>query len=554
MPMKWKHIGHYRKLLRLLIKSARMGVSERKYFEPALLAETPLDPEAAARAEALSKEFEKLGPSYIKLGQFLSTRADILPGFILRALSRLQDNVEPFDYAVVERIVTSELGVRLSKAFSAFEKEPLASASLSQVHRARLRNGRQVAVKVQRPGIREKMFEDIEAMHSIAGIVDRTTRVGKRLRFGSMLDEFRKASARELDFKVEAAQMIQLKHNLTKFKRIVLPAPVQEYTTSGVLTMDYLAGRKITELTPFSRTEIDCSRLADELFAAYLHQVLINGFYHADPHPGNLLITEDHNIALIDLGMVARIPVRVQQKLLQFIFDLNQGNGDEAARHLLDISRTAYDYDEKSYFQKMNDLVAKYQGIAAGPLEIGRIVLEITKVCAVSGVIYPMDLTLLGKALMSLDQAAKILDPGFDPNKAIRVHAGGILRKRMRRDINSKRVMTAILDTEELVTMMPERLNAFLEKLANNKLSLNIEALDEKYLMTGLQKIANRLTTGLILAALIVGAALMMNVETHFMLWGYPGFAMIAFLVAGLGGLVLIFNIMFQDETTRRKQ
>jgi ubiquinone biosynthesis protein len=552
--MKWKHIRHHHKLLRLMIKSARMGISERKYFEPALLTETRLDPEAAARAEALSKELEALGPSYIKLGQFLSTRADILPAFIRSALARLQDRVEPFDYLTVEHIVSSELGVRLSKAFSAFEKQPIASASLSQVHLARLRDGRQVAVKVQRPGIREQIFEDIRAMHSIAGIVDRTTRLGKRLRFGSMLEEFRKASARELDFQVEAAQMIQLKHNLKKFKRIVLPAPVEAYTTASVLTMDYMAGRKITELTPFSRTEIDCGGLADELFAAYLHQVLIDGFYHADPHPGNLLITGDHNIALIDLGMVARIPVRVQNRLLQFIFDLNQGNGPEAARHLLDISRTAYDYDEEGYLRKMTDLVAKYQNIAEGPLEIGRIVLEITKICAVSGVIYPMELTLLGKTLMSLDQTAKILDPGFDPNKALREHAGSMMRKRMRRDINSKRVMTAILDAGELVTMMPERLNAFLEKLANNELSFNIEALDEKYLMTGFQKIANRLTTGLILAALIVGAALMMNFQTRFMIWGYPGFAMIAFLIAGLGGLILIFKIMFQDETPRRKQ
>ncbi len=552
--MRYKHIKHYRNLIRLVIRSGRLGYTDRKYFMPGMLEDTPLDPEATARAEALSLELEKMGPSYIKLGQFLSTRADFLPKFVLSALARLQDQVEPFGFETVEQIVASELGVRLSKAFSTFDPHPIASASLSQVHHARLRDGREVAVKVQRPGIREQICEDIEAMQKIAGIVDRTTKIGKRFRFLSMLEEFKKASARELDFNVEAAQMIQLKRNLSKFKRIVLPEPVLRYTTASVLTMDFLSGRKITELTSVGRTEIDYAGLADELFAAYLHQVLINGYYHADPHPGNLLITEDHRIALIDLGMVATIPIQIRNKLLQFVFDLNEGNGAQAARHLLDISRTAYDYDEQGFLRMMNELVARYQNIAEGPNEIGRIVLDITTICAACGVMYPTDLSLLGKALLNLDRAAKIIDPGFDPNSAIRVHVGGIMRKRMRRDINSKRMMSAILDTGELVTMLPERLNAFLDKLANNELSFNIEALDEKYLMTGFQKIANRLTTGLILAALIVGAALMMNIQTGFTLWGYPGFAMIAFLIAGLGGLVLIFKIMFQDETTRRKQ
>ncbi len=552
--MRLKYFKHYRNLLRLLIRSSHLGYSDRRYFAPGLLEDIPLDPETVARAEALSLELEKLGPSYIKLGQFLSTRTDLLPKFLLSALARLQDQVEPFAFATVERIVASELGVRLSKAFSEFDPHPVASASLSQVHRARLRGGREVAVKVQRPGIRERISEDIAAMRKIAGWIDRSTRVGKRFRFVGMLEEFSKASARELDFKGEAAQMLQLKRNLSKFKRIVLPEPVLNYTTASVLTMDYLDGCKITDLTPIGRTEIDCAGLADELFAAYLHQVLINGFYHADPHPGNLLITKDHKIALIDLGMVATVPVQVRNKLLQFVFDLNEGDGTQAARHLLDISRTAYDYDEQAYFNQMNALVSKYQNIAEGPNEIGRIVLDITSICAASGVIYPTDLSLLGKALLNLDRAAKTIDPQFDPKTATRVHVGGIMRKRMRRDLNSKRMLSAILDTGELVAMLPERLNAFLDKLANNELSLNIEALDEKYLMTGFQKVANRLTTGLILAALIVGAALMMNIQTGFTLWGYPGFAMIAFLIAGLGGMVLIFKIMFQDEATRRKR
>ena len=200
--------------------------------------------------------------------------------------------------------------MRLSKAFADFDSTPLAAASLGQVHRAQLRDGRPVAVKVQRPGIRQVILEDLEAFSEMATLIDKHTEVGRRFAFHDMLEEFRKTLLRELDYRREALNLVTLANNLRSYQRLVIPQPVDDYTTSRVLTMDYVRGTKITDLSPLARIELDDQALADDLCKAYLDQILVDGFFHADPHPGNLLITDDGRLALLDLGMVARIDPR----------------------------------------------------------------------------------------------------------------------------------------------------------------------------------------------------------------------------------------------------
>ncbi|RJQ87517.1 MAG: AarF/ABC1/UbiB kinase family protein [Desulfobacteraceae bacterium] len=551
--MAWPDLKRYSDLIGLFLQFGWLETRKSKSAEPVFSDDALVTPINAAQADKITQRLEQLGPCYIKLGQFLSSRSDILPRVMVTSLSRLQDRVQPFAFDHVRRIVEGELGVRLSRGFAEFESEPFASASLSQVHRAALPGGRRVAVKVQRPDIQSGIYKDIETLQKVAAIVDRTTRVGRRLRTRQIIEEFRKVVTRELDFRIEAAQITALRENLRRFDHIVLPEPVDAYSTGKVLTMSLIAGRKITEITPLSRTEFNGAQLADEVFGAYLHQVLIDGLFHADPHPGNILITDDHKIAMVDLGMVSALTPDVQNKLIKFLNALNEGNGHQAGTQLLDLSTRAYDFNEKAYFNQMTVLIGKYQGFGSKPLEIGRMVMDILQISAQCGIILPTELTLLGKTMLNLDQVGRTLNPDFDPAVAIRNHIRKILRRKMRRESSLNGLLNTMFEARELVTMTPQRLNAFLEKLADNNLSLRLDVLDEKYLMTGFQKIANRLTTGLILAALIIGAAFMMNVRTAFTLMGYPGLAVIFFFLAGLGGLVLILTILFQDEASRRK-
>ncbi len=244
-------------------------------------------------AERLTRDLEKLGPTFIKLGQLLSTRADLLPAIYLDALSRLQDAVAPVPLADVQQTIEEDLNVRLSKAFAAFTPEPLASASLGQVHRATLRDGRRVAVKVQRPGIIDQVAGDLAVLDEIAALVDHHTEVGRRYEFAPMIGEFRKSLADELDYRIEASHLRILKRNLQQFERIIVPAPVEGYVATRVLTMDYVTGAKVTALNPVALVDAAAGGLAGELIEAYLHQILIDGFFHADPHPGNVFLTDD---------------------------------------------------------------------------------------------------------------------------------------------------------------------------------------------------------------------------------------------------------------------
>jgi predicted unusual protein kinase regulating ubiquinone biosynthesis (AarF/ABC1/UbiB family) len=555
ISLKPQHLKRYKDIALLLMKYGRSDLVKNAGLDSVLKDEDPAHAEAEAppEAKALADDLEKMGPTFIKLGQLLSTRPDLLPMPYLEALTRLQDKVEPFPYEEVEAIVSSELGVRISKAFSEFDPDPIAAASLGQVHRARMRDGRLVAVKIQRPNIREQVVEDLEALNDVAEFLDSYTGMGKHYEFQKMLEEFRRSLMRELDYRQEALNLTRMSDILKEFDGIVVPLPVDDYTTSRVLTMDYIKGKKITSLTPLARMEIDGTRLAEQLFRAYLKQILVDGFFHADPHPGNVFVTDDGRIAMLDLGMVARIAPSLQEKLLQLLLAVAEGRSEEAANFAIRIGERTEQFDEAEFRRRVADLVGQQQGRDAEQLEIGKIMLEVTRVSGECAIRVPPELTMLGKTLLNLDQVGWTLDPAFDPNAAIRRNAVEIMQQRMAKSVTPASIFGSLMDMKDFVETMPRRINKILDRVANNDIQVKVDAIDEKRLMEGLQKIANRITMGLVLAALIIGAAMLMSVPTDFRIFGYPGLAMIFFLIATGGALVLMINILFYDERAKKK-
>jgi predicted unusual protein kinase regulating ubiquinone biosynthesis (AarF/ABC1/UbiB family) len=546
LPLKTEHLKRYKDIARLLIKYGRADLAQL-VSDPTLPSDQAAAEVAAGKPEELARDLEALGPTFIKLGQILSSRSDLLPAPYLEALSRLQDQVEPFPFEQVEEIVTSELGVRLSKAFQDFEREPLAAASLGQVHLAHLRDGRPVAVKVQRPEIRQGILDDLSAFEEMASLLDRHTELGHRLQFCGLVDEFRRTILRELDYRLEALNLVTLGKNLTAYPRLVVPQPVDDYSTSRVLTMEFIRGTKVTAFSPLARIDLDVRGLAEDLCKAYLDQILIDGFFHADPHPGNLLITEDGRLGVLDLGMVARLDPKLQEQLLKLILAITEGRGHEAAQVAVQIGSRLEGYDEELFRREVVILVASGQN-AAEPVQVGRIVLGLARHAAETGVRPPPELALLGKALLHLDDVARTLDPELDPNHVVREHSQSILRRHILKRLSPAGLATSALEVYELFQQMPPRLNAFLDTLASNKLELKVDAFDESRLMDNLQKIANRIASGLVLAALIMGAALLMQVHTRFTLFGYPGLAMVLFLLAVACGFVLLLSIWLNDD------
>ncbi len=545
------HLKRYRDIAWLLMKYGRSDLVQKAGLEGVL--DESVEKVDIAEANELAADLEKLGPTFIKLAQLLSTRADLLPLPYLEALSRLQDNVEPFSFGDVERIVESELGVRISKAFTEFASIPMAAASLGQVHFARMRDGRPVVVKVQRPDVRETIVSDLEALQSVAEFLDNHTEAGRRYEFEPMLVELRKTLLRELDYRQEARNLVTIADNLRDFERIAVPRPVEDFTTSRVLTMEYIYGKKITSLSPLARIDIDGYALAEHLFHAYLQQILVDGFFHADPHPGNVFLTDYGSVALIDLGMVARITPNFQEQLLQLLLAISEGHGDEAAEITIKMGEPKPDFDAQMFTREIGDLVAQHKSANLKEINTGRVTLEITRISGERGFRPPPEFTMIAKALLNLDQVVHTLAPDFNPNASIRRHATDIVRQRMLKSFSPGNIFTSALEVKQLLERLPSRVNKFLDAVANNELELKVDAIDEKTLMEGFQKIANRITLGLVLAALIVGAALMMRVETSFKLFGYPGLAIIFFLVAAFGAILLAYNILFKDEKAEKK-
>lgn len=555
VSFKPERLKRYKDVAMLLIKYGRSDL-----LSPAGLENSVLPEEIAAEtgtiapAEELAKDLEKLGPTFIKLGQLLSTRADLLPTPYLDALTRLQDHIEPFPYEEVERIVSSELGVRISKAFEEFDPVPIGAASLAQVHRAWMRDGRAVVVKVQRPDIRELIVGDLDALMEIAHFLDQHTELGKRYEFENMLFHLRKSLLRELDFTIEANNLHTIRENLAEFDQLVIPAPVDDFTTTRVLTMDYIAGKKITDLSPLRLLEIDGSALADELFSAYLKQFLVDGLFHADPHPGNVFVTDDDQIALLDLGMIGRVTQTFQDNLLRLLLAISEGRGDTAAEAAVRMGEAKEGFDRKAFDRRIADLVNENSDAILSRMNAGKVTLEITKVAADCWFRLPAEFTMFAKALLNLDRVVYTLDPTFDPNAVIRERANEILDQNIVKSMAPSNLLSGVVELKEFAEKLPARVNRILDTAGNNELRFKVDAIDEKVIVEGLQKVANRITLGLIVAALIVGAAMMMRVETTFKIWGYPGFAMILFMLAAVAGVVLAFSIVFYDVKRTKKR
>ncbi|HSB27960.1 MAG TPA: AarF/UbiB family protein [Pyrinomonadaceae bacterium] len=547
ISLKPDRLKRYKDVAMLLIKYGRSDLISKAGLENSVLPDELISATTAS-ADELASDLEKLGPTFIKLGQLLSTRGDLLPGPYLDALSRLQDNIEPFTFEEVERIVSGELGVRISKAFADFDPTPMAAASLGQVHRAEMRDGRSVVVKVQRPNIRELIVDDLDALSEIAEFLDSHTELGSRYEFANMLSNLRKSLLRELDFTMECQNLITISRNLIEFENIVIPDPIEDFTTTRVLTMEFISGKKITDLSPLRLLEIDATGLADELFRAYLKQILIDGVFHADPHPGNVFLTPDDQIALLDLGMVGRVTRTFQDNLLRLLLSISEGRGEETAESAIKMGEPKDGFDRLEFTRRVGDLVADNAEANLNRLNAGMVVLEITRISADCWFRLPAEFTMIAKALLNLDKVVYTLDPSFDPNAVIRERATEILQRNIIRSISPSNLLAGAVDVKEFAEKLPSRVNRILDAMGNNQIRFKVDAIDEKVVLDGLQKVANRITLGLVVAALIVGAAMLMRVETSFRIFGYPGLAMILFLMAAAAGLFLAFNILFHDQ------
>jgi len=319
-----------------------------------------------------------------------------------------------------------------------------------------------------------------------------------------------------------------------------------------VLAMEFIPGTKVTELSRLERREVDGERLVDALFRAYLKQILRDGVFHADPHPGNVFLVGER-IALIDLGMVARLAPAVQERLLQMLLAVSDNQPEEAAKALIAMGECREGADIPGFHRGVAELLAQHHEMSFQPPQVGRALLMLLKTAGDNAIRLPVELAMIGKTLLSLDQIAHVLAPHFDPNAAIRRHAADITQGQITREASLSSLFSTAVELKNFVQHLPGRVNRILDRVADNELEVRVDAIDETRLMEGMQKVANRIALGLVLAALIVGAALMVDVPTSFRLFGYPGLAIMLFLAAAGGGMALAITILANDIRAKRK-
>ncbi|HEY8175817.1 MAG TPA: AarF/UbiB family protein [Gemmatimonadaceae bacterium] len=538
------------------------------------------------KAVQFRQRLVELGPAYIKLGQVLSTRPDLLPETYVRELEKLQDEVPPIPYEAVEGVVASELGARMSKLFDSFDREPLGTASLGQVHAAVLRGGRDVVVKVQLPNIREVLADDLEFFRELATFLTKHTQMGVRVDMLGVITQLERALLDELDYRIEARNAATFRRALAEFPRLLVPKVIEGYTTEKVLTTERVRGLKIGEVSPLIRIEHDFEPLAEELTRAYLKTIIIDGHFHADPHPGNVFVvlpqTEnpltpaelkardrraaprvvstpiqrmeqqaqktaprsahdiDVRLALIDFGMTARLSIKMREQIVHLLMALADNRGDDAAEVVIELGDPLPDFDRAVYTREIAGLIARNYDLAIGEVEAGQVLYEVINISYQNGLRLPAELTLLAKALFNLDIVTRTLNPSFSPIQAIRDYSNQLAADRAKKDLSPRRLFQIATASTDFIASLPHRLEVITQRLAAGEWQTNVEVPQLVVLLDGLQKVANRVFSGLVLGAILVASALLLPY--------WRGLGTIGFVIAGVIGLAMVVNILISDR------
>lgn len=456
-------------------------------------------------AQGLASALEELGPCFIKLGQLLSTRPDVMPADYIEALKRLQNTVKPVPSEKVIAIIESELGAPISELFQSFDCEPLATASMAQVHRAVLLDGTEVAVKVQRPGVRNQIEIDLEVLHEVANFATRFTPFGARYGLLQIVRELEQSLSQELDFRLEADCTQLIGRQISDFQRLTTPTVYSDYTSRRVLTLSFVHGRHLAEVSREELNELDSGTIARELLSAYLKQIVIDGVFHCDPHPGNIILCDDGRLALMDFGMVGRFDAGLKDNIILLLLAFSERQGERVADIYLEMIEIPKDVNRRAFAQDVRNLVSRYHDMSGGRMAIGTALLDLTKIAQAHSTPVPTAMTLLGKAMLNLDGTIRVLSPELDPVQLIRDYMMKVMEKRVKGQLSPGRVFAWVLDMKRLFENTPRRTDMILDKLANDQLTLRLEIEHMDDAVKSLNRAANRLSLSMILASMIIG-------------------------------------------------
>ncbi len=497
------------------------------------------------RPEHVRMALEELGTTFVKLGQILSTRADLLPQDYLQELARLQDSVSPLPFETVKQVVVKQLAQPLEAAFAAFDPVPLASASIGQVHAATLLDGTEVVVKVRRPGAVEQVEEDLQILHELAAAAARRWDVAEQYDVVGLVREFSDTLTAELDYLRESENIERFARMFKDDPNVHIPRVYWGLTTSSVLTMERIRGIKVSDTEALDAAGIDRKALAQRAAGVLLTMVFRHGFFHADPHPGNVLVEPGGRIGLIDFGMVGTLDERTQQQLEDIVLAVASEDAEQLVDALLEVCTPRAGVSRRILERDVNELVSRYYRKALGEFHIGPALRDIFTILRRHRLQLPTHVFLLLKTLGMAEGVAATLDPEFRMAAALVPYARGVMYRRYTPGYWAPRLRGVSQDLAWLGVQLPRHLRRTIRSLERGDITFRVQPGDVDTLMRRVERLMNRLVLGIICAACINGVAVLLSAfrPTGWEWWVRVMFGLGWLLVAVLG-LYLAWSIL----------
>jgi ubiquinone biosynthesis protein len=495
-------------------------------------------------AERMRLALEELGPTFVKLGQILSTRPDVIPHSFVREFEKLQDNVPSFSFEEVLSQITGELGGPVEQFFAEIDPVPLAAASIAQVHRARLKTGEEVVIKVRRPGIVAVVESDISALLALAGLAERHVSGSELYDPVGVVREFARTIRREMDFSREAHTIEKFRDNFIKTPWMYFPRVYWEQTSRAILTMEYVAGVKVSDREKLSDQGLDNKLIARRGADAFLEMVLTHGFFHGDLHPGNVLILQDNVICLLDYGIVGRLDEGLKTFLTDILSAIVNRDMDEVVSLLLFAGDISDNLDIRALKRDMSNFIDGYYEIPLKEIEVGRMLMEFIEIVTLYSIRIQPDLMMLAKSLVLIEGMGRALDPAFDMVE----HLRPFIVKEIRQKFSPRRISSDInkilLSYLNLARNIPRDLKEIINRVNRNKFKIDLEHRGLDKFTAEFDRSINRLSTSMILAAMIIGSSIVMHIDKGPKVMDFPVFAFMGYTVAGLVGLWLVYAII----------
>jgi len=547
----YRHVNRYRQILTILFKYGfgdlidQLNVGQYIEIGMQMVSRKRRERvEALTRAERIRMALEELGPTFVKMGQILSSRPDLIPVEFIQELSKLQDSVPPFPFSQVKEIVEAELKAPLEDMYKEFKETPLAAASIGQVHRGRLKSGEDVIVKVQRPGIHATIEVDLEIMLHLAILIEKHVEEWGVHKPTRVVEEFSRSLERELDYSIEASNTERFARQFIGNSSVYVPCVFKEASTRRILTMEYIDGIKASEIGKLDKECLDRKIIASLGADLILEQVFEYGFFHGDPHPGNIFILPDNVVCYLDFGMMGRVDRYAREDFADIVYAYVSRDESKIVDALLRVVEWDIEPDRRALERDVGDFVELYLYKPLRELRIEDILKQVLGLITHHQLRLPPDIFLMIKALTQVEGLGLVLDPDFDMTEKA---APYIKRLKLKR-LSPKRIIGDFFDSGgdliQLLKEVPGELRNITKQIRQGKISIGFEHRGLETFIFAMDRSSSRIAFALIAASLIIGSSLIIRSNTGPFLFGFSVLGLAGFSIAGIFGIWLLISIL----------